>query len=51
MRSRANLWSTGDIGKLESNLRRDDPVSCRDAIRVVPNFRAEHAKAKEQGAE
>jgi uncharacterized protein YbaP (TraB family) len=48
MRSRANLWSTGDVEKLRGLLRVDAADSCIDAVLIVPSFRDEYAKLKQQ---
>ena len=48
MRSRANLWSTGDVEKLRSLLRPEAVETCVNAVLVVPSFRDEYAKINEQ---
>lgn len=48
MRTRANLWSTGDIEKLRGLLRADAADSCIEAVLVVPSFKDEYAKLKQQ---
>jgi uncharacterized protein YbaP (TraB family) len=48
MRTRANLWSTGDIEKLRGQLRTDAADRCIDAVLIVPSFRDEYAKLKQQ---
>jgi len=46
MRSRANLWATGDIDKLKSEKTFSDPDLCLDAITVVPSLHEEFEKIK-----
>ncbi len=48
MRTRANLWSTGDIEKLRGLLRSDAVETCAGAVLVVPSFREEYTKINEQ---
>ena len=48
MRTRANLWSTGDIEKLRGLLRSDAVETCASAVLVVPSFREEYTKVNEQ---
>jgi uncharacterized protein YbaP (TraB family) len=48
MRTRANLWSTGDIEKLRSLLRPDAVETCAGAVLVVPSFQAEYSKLNAQ---
>ena len=38
MRTRANLWSTGDIERLRGLLRPDAAETCASAVLVVPSF-------------
>jgi uncharacterized protein YbaP (TraB family) len=44
MRTRANLWSTGDIERLSALLRPDAAETCASAVLVVPSFQEEYAK-------
>jgi uncharacterized protein YbaP (TraB family) len=48
MRTRANLWSTGDIERLSSLLRADAVETCASALLVVPSFQEEYAKLHAQ---
>jgi hypothetical protein len=48
MRTRANLWSTGDIERLSSLLRADAVETCASAVLVVPSFQEEYAKLHAQ---
>lgn len=48
MRTRANLWSTGDIAHLRGLLRVDVADSCIEAVLIVPSFREEYIKLKLQ---
>jgi uncharacterized protein YbaP (TraB family) len=48
MRTRANLWSTGDIGRLSGLLRADAVETCASAVLVVPSFQEEYAKLHAQ---
>ena len=48
MRTRANLWSTGDIEKLRGLLRSDAVETCAGAVLVVPSFQEEYTKLKAQ---
>ena len=48
MRTRANLWSTGDIEKLRSLLRPDAVETCAGAVLVVPSFQEEFTKLNAQ---
>ena len=48
MRTRANLWSTGDIEKLRSLLRPDVAETCASAVLVVPSFQEEYKKLNAQ---
>jgi hypothetical protein len=48
MRTRANLWSIGDVEKLRSLLRSDTVEACASAVLVVPSFREEYAKINQQ---
>jgi uncharacterized protein YbaP (TraB family) len=48
MRSRANLWATGDIEKLKSEKTFGNPDLCVDAVTVVPSLHAEFEKIKAQ---
>jgi uncharacterized protein YbaP (TraB family) len=50
MRSRANLWATGDIDKLKSEKTFSDPDLCLDAVTVVPSLHEEFEKIKAQTA-
>jgi uncharacterized protein YbaP (TraB family) len=48
MRTRANLWSTGDIDRLSGLLRADAVETCASAVLVVPSFQEEYAKLHAQ---
>jgi hypothetical protein len=48
MRTRANLWSTGDIDRLSGLLRAEAVETCAGAVLVVPSFQAEYAKLHAQ---
>jgi uncharacterized protein YbaP (TraB family) len=48
MRTRANLWSTGDVEKLRGLLRSNAVEACASAVLVVPSFREEYTKVNEQ---
>jgi uncharacterized protein YbaP (TraB family) len=48
MRTRANLWSTGDIEKLRDLLRPDAAESCTSAVLLVPSFQEEYTKLNSQ---
>jgi uncharacterized protein YbaP (TraB family) len=48
MRTRANLWSTGDIEKLRALLRPDAVETCASAVLVVPSFQEEYRKLNAQ---
>jgi uncharacterized protein YbaP (TraB family) len=48
MRTRANLWSTGDVEKLRGLLRPEAVDTCVSAVLVVPSFRDEYTKINEQ---
>jgi uncharacterized protein YbaP (TraB family) len=48
MRTRANLWSTGDIEKLRGLLRSDAVKTCASAVLVVPSFQEEYTKLNAQ---
>jgi hypothetical protein len=48
MRTRANLWSTGDIEKLRGLLLSDAGDTCSSAVLLVPSFREEYTKVNEQ---
>jgi uncharacterized protein YbaP (TraB family) len=48
MRTRANLWSTGDIEKLRGLLRPDAVGTCASAVLVVPSFQEEYTKVNGQ---
>jgi uncharacterized protein YbaP (TraB family) len=48
MRTRANLWSTGDIEHLGGLLRAEAVETCASAVLVVPSFREEYAKLHAQ---
>jgi uncharacterized protein YbaP (TraB family) len=48
MRTRANLWSTGDIERLSGLLRADAVETCASAVLVVPSFQEEYAKLHAQ---
>jgi uncharacterized protein YbaP (TraB family) len=48
MRTRANLWSTGDVENLRGLLRSDAVETCASAVLVVPSFREEYTKVNEQ---
>ena len=48
MRTRANLWSTGDIERLSGLLRADAVETCASAVLLVPSFQAEYAKLHAQ---
>jgi uncharacterized protein YbaP (TraB family) len=48
MRTRANLWSTGDVEKLRGLLRSNAVETCASAVLVVPSFREEYTKVNEQ---
>jgi uncharacterized protein YbaP (TraB family) len=48
MRTRANLWSTGDVEQLRGLLRSDTVDTCAGAVLVVPSFRDEYTKLNEQ---
>jgi uncharacterized protein YbaP (TraB family) len=48
MRTRANLWSTGDVEQLRGLLRSDAVDTCAGAVLVVPSFRDEYTKLNEQ---
>jgi uncharacterized protein YbaP (TraB family) len=51
MRSRANLWATGDIDKLKSEKTFSDPDLCLDAITVVPSLHEEFENIKARTAD
>lgn len=44
MRTRANLWSTGDIDRLSGLLRAEAVETCTGAVLVVPSFQEEYTK-------
>ena len=48
MRTRANLWSIGDIEKLRGLLRPDAAETCASAVLVVPSFQEEYTKLNAQ---
>ena len=48
MRTRANLWSTGDIERLSGLLRAEAVETCASAVLVVPSFQEEFAKLHAQ---
>ena len=48
MRTRANLWSTGDIERLSGLLRAEAVETCASAVLVVPRFQEEYAKLHAQ---
>jgi uncharacterized protein YbaP (TraB family) len=48
MRTRANLWSTGDIDRLRGLLRAEAVETCASAVLVVPSFQEEYAKLHAQ---
>jgi len=48
MRTRANLWSTGDIEKLRALLRPDAVETCASAVLVVPSFQEEYTRLNVQ---
>ena len=48
MRTRANLWSTGDVDKLRGLLRADAMETCAGAVLVVPSFQEEYTKLNAQ---
>jgi uncharacterized protein YbaP (TraB family) len=48
MRTRANLWSTGDIERLSGMLRAEAVETCAGAVLVVPSFQEEYAKLHAQ---
>jgi len=48
MRTRANLWSTGDIERLSALLRPDAVETCASAVLVVPSFQEEYTKLSTQ---
>jgi uncharacterized protein YbaP (TraB family) len=48
LRSRANLWATGDIDKLKSEKTFGDSDLCVDAVTVVPSLHEEFEKIKAQ---
>jgi hypothetical protein len=48
MRTRANLWSTGDIDRLSGLLRSEAVETCASAVLIVPSFQEEYAKLHAQ---
>ncbi|HTD73419.1 MAG TPA: TraB/GumN family protein [Steroidobacteraceae bacterium] len=48
MRTRANLWSTGDIERLSGLLQSDAVETCASAVLVVPSFQKEYARLHAQ---
>jgi uncharacterized protein YbaP (TraB family) len=48
MRTRANLWSTGDVEHLGGLLQAEAVETCASAVLVVPSFREEYAKLHAQ---
>jgi uncharacterized protein YbaP (TraB family) len=50
MRSRANLWATGDIDKLKGEKTFSEPDLCLDAVTVVPSLHEEFERIKAQTA-
>ena len=48
MRTRANLWSTGDIERLRGLLRPDAVETCAAAVLLVPSFQEEYTKLNAQ---
>jgi uncharacterized protein YbaP (TraB family) len=48
MRTRANLWSTGDVERLSALLRPEAVETCASAVLVVPSFQEEYAKVNAQ---
>jgi uncharacterized protein YbaP (TraB family) len=48
MRTRANLWSTGDIEKLRALLRPEAVETCASAVLLVPSFQEEYTKLNAQ---
>src|SRR5882757_7638682 len=48
MRTRANLWSIGDIEKLRGLLRPEAAETCAGAVLVVPSFQEEYTKVNRQ---
>jgi uncharacterized protein YbaP (TraB family) len=48
MRTRANLWSTGDVERLSGLLRAEAVETCAGAVLVVPSFQEEYTKLNAQ---
>ncbi len=48
MRTRANLWSTGDVERLSGLLRPEAVETCAGAVLVVPSFQKEYKKLNAQ---
>ena len=48
MRTRANLWSVGDVEKLRGLLRPDAVETCASAVLMVPSFQEEYTKLNAQ---
>jgi uncharacterized protein YbaP (TraB family) len=48
MRTRANLWSTGDIERLSGLLRSEAVETCAGAVLLVPSFQEEYTKLNAQ---
>ncbi len=48
MRTRGNLWSTGDVERLSGLLRPEAVDTCASAVLVVPSFQEEYKKLNAQ---
>jgi uncharacterized protein YbaP (TraB family) len=48
LRETANAWSLGDVDRVRTLLKPDEPFACFDAFLSVPRFRAEFEQASKQ---